>query len=158
MQKSAVRAAFAATFFVAASVLLTSADCKEAGMIPQLRLTQSNGRMVVVALDENKTTLDLLAKLPLTLSFEDYNRTEKVARLLVDRLSTAGAPAGYDPDVGDLCLYTPWGNLCFFYRDFGYSAGLIKLGKVVSGLEHLQELEGQVILERAAHTQGGTTP
>ncbi len=126
-------------------------------MTSQLRFILSDGTTLVVALEENKTTVDLLSKLPLTLSFEDYNQTEKVTRPLADRLSSAGAPAGYDPNVGDLCLYAPWGNLCFFYRDFGYAAGLIKLGRVVSGLEHLKELEGQVVVERAVRTQGGTT-
>ena len=33
--------------------------------------------------------------------------------------------------------YAPWGNLAIFYRDFGYSAGLIKLGRFDTGIEAL---------------------
>lgn len=40
------------------------------------------------------------------------------------RLSTAGAPEGIGPAVGDIAYYAPWGNLVLFYRDFGYSKGL----------------------------------
>lgn len=32
-------------------------------------------------------------------------------------------------DVKDDAYYSPWGNLILYYRDFGYSGGLIKLGK-----------------------------
>ncbi len=39
------------------------------------------------------------------------------------RLSTEGAPAGVDPDLGDLTYYARWGNLAIFYRDSGFSEG-----------------------------------
>lgn len=158
MRKLVGRATLVLTLLTAASVLPSSADPKEAPMAAQLRLALANGSTVVVVLDNNKTALDLLSRLPLTLEFGDYNRTEKVTRPLSPALGTAGAPAGYDPEPGDLCLYAPWGNLCLFYRDFGYAAGLIRLGTVVAGLEHLKELEGPVLLERAVQTQGGKSP
>jgi hypothetical protein len=53
------------------------------------------------------------------------------------RLSTAGAPEGADPDVGDIAYYAPWGNLAIFYRDFGYSSGLVKLASIDSGIQQL---------------------
>jgi hypothetical protein len=74
--------------------------------------------------------------LPLELSLEDYSSTEEIA-YLPSRLSTAGAPAGIDPQVGDFTYYAPWGNLALFYRDFAYSPGLIRLGRITGGLEYL---------------------
>jgi len=67
---------------------------------------------------------------------QDYAATEKISDL-PRRLSTEGAPPGIDPSVGDITYYAPWGNLALFYRDFGYSTGLIKLGKIDSGVEAL---------------------
>jgi hypothetical protein len=32
--------------------------------------------------------------------------------------------------VGDITYYAPWGNLAIFYRDFGYSPGLVRLGHI----------------------------
>ncbi|WP_397386955.1 cyclophilin-like fold protein [Paenibacillus sp. BIC5C1] len=61
---------------------------------------------------------EFLSRLPLTLSFEDYNRTEKNS-YLPHCLTTEEAPGGFDPSVGDLTLYAPWGNLAVFYMDFG---------------------------------------
>ena len=83
------------------------------------------------------------------LNFSDYNGTEKIA-YPPDTLPTEGEPDGCDPDVGDLCLYAPWGNLCIFYQDFRYSQSLIRLGHVESGMDVLAGMSGDftVTLER----------
>ena len=98
---------------------------------------------VVFIMENNAASRDFLALLPLTLDMEDYNRTEKISAL-PSKLSTEGVPSGYDPDAGDICLYAPWGNICIFYRDFGYAGGLVKLGHAVSGADLLNKLEGPV--------------
>jgi hypothetical protein len=88
------------------------------------------GETVLTAtLNDSKTTRDFVSMLPLTLTLEDYNKTEKISDL-PKRLSTEDAPSGSDPDVGDIAYYAPWGNLAIFYKDFGYSNGLIILGKL----------------------------
>ncbi len=71
------------------------------------------------------------ALLPLRLELTDYNRTEKIADL-PSRLTTRGEPDGIDPEPGDLAYYAPWGNLALFYKDFGYSRGLVRLGRLDS--------------------------
>ena len=35
----------------------------------------------------------------------------------------------------DLTYYAPWGNFAIFYKDFRYSAGLIRLGRFDAGME-----------------------
>ena len=87
-------------------------------------------------LEDNSATRDLLARLPLTITFEDYNATEKIAYLPTE-LDTSDAPAGCDPDVGTLAYYAPWGNLSLFYKDFRQSNGLVPLGQLESGIEQL---------------------
>lgn len=85
------------------------------------------GTSFTVTLVDGAAARGLVARLPLTLSFRDFHETEKIADLPA-RLPTAGEPPGIDPTVGDLTYYAPWGNLAFFYRDFGYAKGLVKLG------------------------------
>lgn len=97
---------------------------------------QLEGRSVTATLDDSEAARDFLSLLPLTLTLSDYNSTEKVSDL-PRKLSTKGAPAGVDPDIGDIAYYAPWGNLAIFYRDFGYSAGLVKLGRLDSDVEAL---------------------
>lgn len=100
-----------------------------------IRLT-INGKSTTATLSDNPTARDFFALLPMTLALEDYASTEKIA-YLPKKLSTQGAPAGIDPEVGDITYYAPWGNLAIFYRDFGYSAGLIRLGRFDAGVEAL---------------------
>ena len=95
----------------------------------------------VVTLEDNATTHDFLSMLPVTLTFQDYAGSEKIS-YLPRSLSTDGAPSTYDPDVGDLILYAPWGNLAIFYRDAGRSSGPVPMGHVESGLEQLAAMNG----------------
>lgn len=80
-------------------------------------------------LEDSETARDLVSLLPIEVTLDDYNQTEKVADL-PRRLSTAGAPDGTDPVVGDIAYYAPWGNLAIYYRDFAYSRGLVRLGRL----------------------------
>lgn len=96
-----------------------------------------NNEEVIVNMYDNPTSRDFLSQLPLTITLEDYAETEKIS-YLSKKLSTEEAPSGSDPSIGDFTYYAPWGNLAIFYKDFGYSNGLIILGKIESGLENLE--------------------
>lgn len=108
-----------------------------------------NGNEIFVNLDESQASREFLEMLPLTLTFEDFNNTEKIATL-PDELSTEGLPSGYTPEVGDFSYYAPWGNISVFYKDFRYSNSLYKLGRVESGIEILENMNGnfEVTIER----------
>jgi hypothetical protein len=111
----------------------TSADAETDNM--KIRIDM-NGSEITATLTDNATSRDFVSLLPLKLKLEDYGETEKIG-YLPRKLSTEGAPTGSDPSVGDVSYYAPWGNLALFRRDFRYSSGLIKLGRIDSGLEAL---------------------
>jgi hypothetical protein len=117
-----------------ALVLARPASGQEASTM-KIRLT-FDGKAVEATPLDNATTRDLLSLLPMTLTLEDDSSTEKIG-YPPRKLSTPGAPAGVDPSVGDIAYYAPWGNLAIFYKDFGYSRGLIGLGRIDSGIEAL---------------------
>lgn len=94
------------------------------------------GDSVTATLDTNEASQDFVKQLPMTLTLEDYASTEKISDL-PKPLSTQGAPDGFTPSPGDITFYAPWGNLAIFHKGFKYSSGLIKLGRVDSGLEFL---------------------
>ena len=100
-----------------------------------------DGQEISIILYDTPTAAALYDALPMELNFSDYNGTERIA-YPPDALPTAGEPDGCDPDVGDLCLYAPWGNLCIFYQDFRYSQSLIKLGRLKSGMDVLSGMAG----------------
>lgn len=100
-----------------------------------------DGQELDVTLYDTPAANALYDMLPLTLTFEDFGHTEKIA-YLETQLPTEGEPDEFDPDVGDLCLYAPWGNLSIFYQDFRNSNGLISLGHIDSGMDVIANMQG----------------
>lgn len=105
------------------------------------------GTTLTATLNDTDAARDFASLLPLTITLEDYNATEKIADL-PRKLSTTGAPPGSDPEVGDIAYYAPWGNLAIYYRDFAYSAGIVKLGRIdgdVEALRHESNLRATIV-------------
>ena len=106
----------------------------------KIRFLLDDGAEIIVRLNDNLAADALHEMLPLEPTFEDFNGTEKIA-YPPDSLPVDGSPDSCDPEVGSLCYYIPWGNLCFFYQDFRASSSLIPLGSVESGAEFLTQLD-----------------
>lgn len=125
--------------FLASVILVVgahqSAQGEEGKKMKTIRIILDD-ETITATLDDRAAAREFLALLPLTVDLKDYASTEKIADL-PKKLSTAEAPAGFEPKMGDLAYYAPWGNLAIFYKDFEYSRGLIKLGRITSGLKHL---------------------
>ncbi len=83
---------------------------------------------------DNNAGRSFLSLLPLTLKMSDYNNTEKIGKIW-KRIDTNGLPLSYDPNVSDIAYYEPFGNLCFFYRDFGLSNSLYSIGRLTKGID-----------------------
>jgi hypothetical protein len=94
-------------------------------------------KVLSARLYNNAAADDFLSLLPLSLTLEDYADIEKVSDL-PKRLSTKNAPVGYKPSIGELTYYAPWGNLAIFYKGFGYSSGLVALGKIDTDIRLLK--------------------
>ena len=101
----------------------------------KIRLT-FDGKAVEATLLDNATARDFLSLLPITLTLEDYNATEKIG-YPPRKLSTAGAPAGIDPSVGDIAYYAPGATWRFSTSISVTRRGLIGLGRIDSGIEAL---------------------
>ena len=98
------------------------------------------GHEIVVDLLDNPMAKAFLTRLPMTLTFEDFNSNEKIS-YLDWKLSTAGG-INAEETKGDFCYYAPWGNLAVFYRGIGYSESLYILGTIRSGKELLARQKG----------------
>lgn len=87
------------------------------------------GRTVEVDLADSAPTRDLLAQLPLTLSFRDFGGQEKLATL-PEPLSMEGVPARSGAQAGDLGYYAPDNVLVLYYTDVGSYPGIVRLGRI----------------------------
>ena len=118
----------------AATVAVTSAA---AGDIVKMTFA---GHTIEVELLNNPMAKAFLARLPMTLTFEDFNDNEKIS-YLNQKLSTAGG-INAEETKGDFCYYAPWGNLAVFYRGMGYNESLFVLGTIRSGKDLLAQQKG----------------
>lgn len=96
---------------------------------------------VIIAMEDNQTAADIISKLPATVTFEDYNNTEKIC-YMDGEVYVDDAARGCAPTAGDVTLFAPWGNIAIFYNDWSYSEDLIPVGRIESGLEALAAMDG----------------
>ena len=91
-----------------------------------------SGEKIYAALADNaaaKEFADRLAKGETTLAFSDFAGAEKIA--YPSPPFTLSDAEGCDPEIGDVTIYKPWGNIAIFYRESsGYSSDLVYLGKI----------------------------
>ncbi|MDU9395176.1 cyclophilin-like fold protein [Pseudomonas sp. zfem003] len=120
-----------------ASLLALAAPTHAQEPTMQIRL-ELDDTTLTATLDDTPSTREFLAQLPMEQVLQDYAETEKISDL-PRRLTTEGAPDGYTPRAGDLAYYAPWGNLAIFHRDFRFSRGLVRLGRLDGGVEALRQ-------------------
>lgn len=92
---------------------------------------------MLATLNNSPTAQSFAVLLPITMTLRDISTAEKVSDALPTRLSEEGAPKRGMGTIGDIAYYSPWGNIAF-YRDKGPNAsGVIKIEKIISGVEAL---------------------
>lgn len=96
-------------------------------------------RSFSVTLEDNVYAEEFLNSLPVTLTFEDFGRNERIA-YLDEKLSVRSYRDSLQVKRGDLCYYVPWGNLCAFRVNYSSPNDLLRLGSMSE--EALQALEG----------------
>ena len=102
-----------------------------------MKLKVTVGDVVLTAtLIDNPTTQDFISLLPLTVKLDDYSRSEKI--FYPDRkLKTQST--SINVKAGDITYYVPWGNIAIFYKDFGHSSSLIKIGSFDGDIDVLKK-------------------
>ncbi|ONH51100.1 hypothetical protein CcI49_36320 [Frankia sp. CcI49] len=109
-----------------------------------------DGQVLDGRLWDNAPGRDLPSRLPVTLTFGDLSRQEKIGHL-EQLLSMESMPAGDDPVPGDLGWYEPWGNVVLYYGDVAYWDGIARIGTIDSGTDLIEAQTGDftAIIERA---------
>ncbi|AKG37688.1 hypothetical protein VK70_09715 [Paenibacillus durus ATCC 35681] len=113
---------------------------------------QSNSRSIKMTLEgeemtatlfDNATARDFISMLPVTLTFEDFAGSEKIA-YPPRTLTTQNVSDRHAVETGDITVYVPWGNIAVFYRGGGEpSSDLIHIGKMDgNGIDRLAAMDG----------------
>lgn len=109
-----------------------------------LRFASERETVDVTVGEDNPTVRDLISRLPLELTAEEFAGREKIADI-PGGLTTEGS-RGSDPEDGDLIYFTPWGNLGFYYdaSGIGFSDDTVHIGTYDATRQQLDRLEGAI--------------
>lgn len=96
-------------------------------------------RTMEATLGDNPAAQDFAAQLPVTVILRDLSDAEKVSGALPKPLSQDGARRTDAGSPGDIAYYAPWGNIAFYRGRGPDAAGVIKIGRITSGVEALNQ-------------------
>lgn len=94
----------------------------------RIKLVFEGGESIIDLVD-NIASRDFYSLLPLELTFSDYVGKEKVSNAIPKKLNTQGLNS-YNPSIGDLFYFVPWGNIGIFYQKQPFHSGLVPLSKI----------------------------
>ncbi len=97
-----------------------------------------DGKAFPVTMEDNAAAKDLLSRLPLEITLNDFNNTTEKIFYPKPALTLNGEPHGCAPVPGDITIYAPWGNVAIFCKEWQHSDDLIKIGHIDgNGINHL---------------------
>ncbi|GAA3638082.1 hypothetical protein GCM10022297_15590 [Lactobacillus hamsteri] len=111
----------------------------------QIRV-QNNDLKIDFQLNESPAAKTLIEQLPLTLDVDNFGDNEKI--FYPDKKLNVTDTKLADPQKGDLCYYSPWGDVVMYYKATSPAGGLYSLGKVINGKENIQKLKGSLTITK----------
>ena len=87
-------------------------------------------QVITATLEDNTASRDLLSRLPLEVTLEDFNHITEKIFYPSPALDTGGVERGCTPQAGDITIYAPWQNVAIFCKPWKYSRDLIKIGHI----------------------------
>lgn len=103
-----------------------------------------DGKTVTATLIDNSASRDLISRLPLEITLEDFNNTTEKIFYPKPSLNLNEKKNGIAPVPGDITIYEPWQNVAIFCKTFSYSDDLIKIGHIDGDGIELFKKKGKV--------------
>ena len=95
----------------------------------KIKITIGN-QIITATMEDNAATHDLLSRLPLEVTLNDFNNTTEKIFHPNPPLNIDGVTRGFAPIAGDIAIYVPWNNIGIFCKNWSYSNDLIKIGHI----------------------------
>ena len=104
-----------------------------------------DGKSYPVKMADNADARAFIARLPMTLTFENFGRNERIAypkpalELERDSMLSFIFLRHFEITRGTMTVYKPWGNIAIFLVEFPWSSDLADLGQISpEGLEAIR--------------------
>ena len=95
-------------------------------------------RTITATMEDNAAARDLLSRLPMEVTLNDYNNTTEKIFYPDPEFELEGVTRGCAPVPGDITIYVPWGNLAIFCKNWSSSNDLVRIGHIDgNGIEAL---------------------
>lgn len=102
---------------------------------------------ITATMEDNAAARDLLSRLPMEVTLEDFNNTTEKIFYPNPALNIESVKRGCTPSPGDITIYAPWGNVAIFCKSWSHSNDLIKIGHIDGdGIETLN-VAGNITLK-----------
>lgn len=88
-----------------------------------------DGKSYPIEMADNADARAFIARLPMTLTFENFGRNERIA-YPKPALELEHAARHFKITRGTMIVYKPWGNIAIFLVDFPWSSDLADLGQI----------------------------
>lgn len=88
------------------------------------------GRTITATMEDNAAARDLLSRLPMEVTLNDYNNTTEKIFYPDPELELEGVTRGCAPVPGDITIYVPWGNVAIFCKSWSSSNDLVRIGHI----------------------------
>lgn len=123
---------------------IMKSETTEENMERQIQIKAESGDVLVFELNDSSAASSLYEQLPLTVDVEDFSTNEKIF-YPPEKLDLADTPNA-EMEIGTLAYYAPWGNVVMFYDTYSPNGDLYELGHIVSGMDKIEALTGQLQL------------
>ena len=98
-----------------------------------------DGKSYPIEMADNANARAFIGRLPMTLTFENFGRNERIA-YPKPAPELERAARHFKITRGTMTVYKPWGNIAIFLVDFPWSSDLADLGHISSeGLEAIRK-------------------
>lgn len=112
----------------------------------KMNITVGN-HTITATMEDNAAARDLLSRLPMEVTLEDFNNTTEKIFYPNPALNIESVKRGCTPSPGDITIYAPWGNVAIFCKSWSHSNDLIKIGHIDGdGIETLN-VAGNITLK-----------
>ena len=123
---------------------IMKSETTEENMERQIQIKAESGDVLVFELNDSSAASSLYEQLPLTVDIEDFSTNEKIF-YPQEKLDLTDTPKA-EMEIGTLAYYAPWGNVVMFYDTYSPNGDLYELGHIVSGMDKIEALTGQLQL------------
>jgi len=117
----------------------------------------SQGQIATFQLYDTVAAREFYDQLPLNLPLTNF-RDAQWMFYPPQELNVSASESYHDGKMGELSYYAPWGDVFMLYRDFYAGDEMHRLGVGLSGVEGIEQMSGDAVIQKIESNAPGAKP